>query len=441
MILANLAAVLLYLASVWLILRRHRQYLVFFGYLAFLNAWALISCFYNDLGIYNLELFRHTETTLATARLAAFGIVFNLGFLALASLVGDRPLVNRDYQLAQGRLRLGHLRLTGYVAAVIAVVYLGYTLIEGGIPFLSGIGRQAFFEQAGPIERTVLIYGPLLAFLCGYFRPHRPRVAFSSLVMLLFVVYAILVGNKFSFLVLVLVCYYAPVYVRRAGLSEGNWRLTLRRLLVLAAFAVGILGFVFVSYVRSQGGGQLAFTYMYNRILAFQGETWWAVDHDIQNHGRYDPDHWKAELDAIIGSDESDGAETGLRYLMIKVLGPERAYPIIDGGYLYTGAYPAILIATFPYALALAIQLLAGCVYFLMLYYLHYCILFRHAVRSAVMVLVLVPFLVTLINADLSGFFTLGLAVKLAVLSLLELGAGTSLPRRLETVTTQETTV
>jgi hypothetical protein len=107
---------------------------------------------------------------------------------------------------------------------------------------------------------------------------------------------------------------------------------------------------------------------------------------------------------------------------MIKVLGPQRAHAIIQGGYLYTGAYPAILVATFPYGLALVVQFLAGLAYFLMLYYLQHSILYRHGVRAAITVLILIPYTVTLVSGSLGTFLTLGLVVKLAALLILETG-------------------
>jgi hypothetical protein len=56
----NALAALAYLASAVYILRRYTKYAVLFGSLTSMQVWALISCFYNDLGVYNFELFRLT---------------------------------------------------------------------------------------------------------------------------------------------------------------------------------------------------------------------------------------------------------------------------------------------------------------------------------------------------------------------------------------------
>lgn len=422
MIVLNALAVLAYLGSSWYLWRRFPACRVFLGYLTFLNGWALLSCFYNDLGIYNIELFRHTFSSYATSRLALFCIVFNLGVFAMAWLVGDRQLTRRDYSLKLSGLSWGRLRLSGYAAVLLVIVYIAYALVHGGIPLLSGLGRHAYMQQAGVVERAVIVYGPLIAFLCGYFRRDGKRFSGSMLIMVTLLAFAVLVGNKFSYIIILAVCYYLPVYVKRISGSAARRPFSMKRGLLYVGLVCLMLGWVFSTYVRSHGDRTLAYEYMYNRILAFQGEMWWAVDQDIQDQGRYDNDHWKAELSRVLTPGNRENKEVGLRYLMIKVLGPERAYAIIDRGYLYTGTYPAILIATFPYWLALAIQLPAGLFFFLILYYLHFCVLYRHLLRAAIASLILVPYTVTLIVGSLGTILTLGLIVKVGLLALLESG-------------------
>ena len=113
----------------------------------------------------------------------------------------------------------------------------------------------------------------------------------------------------------------------------------------------------------------------------------------------------------------------GMRYLMVRILGPETAYAIFDAGALYTMAYPAILIATFPYPVAMVIQFLAGMVLLIMLYYLRYCLIYQHHFRSLVMIIVVFPFVTMLFTGNFFVFFTLGMVVKIGIL----IGAETNL--------------
>ncbi len=422
MIWINAIGVVIYALTTWYILWKHKKYLVIFLKFVFAFFWGLISCYYNDLGVYNLELFRYTHTSLATFGLAMFGTVFNLGFLAMAALVGERPLARQDYRFSKATFQLGNLKMSAYIVVALLLAYVIHMFATEGIPLMSGLGRHVFMDQANPMEKLFLVYGSLVAFVLGYFRLKRGRYSVNGVLMMLFVVFGIFIGNKFSFLTHILTYYYVSIYVRYHASHPGLRLFNRGKITAYAGVLVVILGLVFASYTWTKGDSRTALTYMYNRVLAFQGQLWWAVDNDVQENGRYDRDHWKAELDAIVDPGNSENGEVGLKYIMVKVLGAEKAYPIIDNGYLYTAAYPAILIATFPYAIALVIQFVAGMFLLLMLYYLYYTILYRHTIRAFIMVLVVMPYTVAVGTGNLAVFLTFGMVVKIGVLILLELG-------------------
>jgi hypothetical protein len=420
----NAAAVILFALSAWYLLRSQKEHFVILGYLCFLYLWTLVSCFYNDLGIANLELFRFTTPSYATARLALFSIVFLGGFWAAARVIGKRPLAQVDYHLSQSPVHLGWFKLFAYAGVGVLALYLLYSLAGEGMPDFHSIDRRAYFEQAGWLRRNLVIYGPLAAFLLGYFRRKRGRFSVNGSILALFIVYAALTGNKFSFIILLLVPYFLPIYVRYLA-AHPNLRLfSLRQALTFMAILAVMVMFAFVRYWKVTGDPAFAYNYAQNRILAFQGQMWWAVDNDVAANGRYDGDHWQVELANITAPTSVTDAETGMKYLMVKVLGADKAYPIFEGGYLYTNAYPAILIVTFPYAIALLLQFLAGIVFFLILYYLYYSIRYRHTLRAAVAFLVLLPYIAMLLSGNFETFFTPAMAVKILTLTLLELGIG-----------------
>ncbi len=398
------------------------MYLVFFILQAFAFSWGLVSCFYNDLGIYNLELFRYTHTSIATFRLAMFGTALNLGFLAVAALIGRRRLARQDYRISRDTFHFGNLKMSAYIALGLVLVYFVFVFATEGVPLVSGLGRHVFMESANPFERILIIYGALAAFLLGYYRIKRGRYSVNGILMALFILFAILIGNKFSFLILIASYYFASIYARYHSSTPGLTIFSRRKITAYAGVFVAVIALVFASYANTKGDTRAAFTYMYNRVLAFQGQLWWAVDNDVQNSGRYDRDHWKTEFDVLVDPGNPENGEVGLRYIMVKVLGPDKAYPIIDNGYLYTGASPAILIATFPYAIALSIQFCAGMILALMLFYFYYTIVYRHSIRAIIMVVVLLPFMTALGSGNLAVFVTFGMVVKIGILILLELG-------------------
>lgn len=421
--LVNIIAIILYLLTIGYLLRTYKEYLVFIGYLAFETIWQLASCFYNDLGVYNLELFRFTEPTYATARLAVFFIVFNLGFFGAARIIGRHQMARVDYSFSKETLSLGHLKFYVYTAAALLALYTLYSLVTKGIPAFSGMDRYALFQQSTLLQKKVVIYGTLISFLLGYFRVKRARFSINGLLMAFFVIYAMSQGHKFSFLILILTTYFAPIYARYLARRPDLHLFTKRQILTITAAVVLLGAFVFGNYQFNRRDYSFAYNYMRNRIMAFQGELWWAVDNDVQKHGRYDPDHWQVEWKGIVSPEQTEEGSVGLKYLMVKVIGPEKTFPIFRAGYLYTDGHPAILIATFPYLLALMVQFFAGAVFFILLYYLHYSILYRHSIRATVAMVVVLPYLVTILGGNFGTFFTVGMLLKILFLLVLEMGS------------------
>jgi hypothetical protein len=422
MIVSNTIAVLLYFASVFLIMRSQPRYAVFFGLFSLMHGWALVSCFYNDLGVFNIELFNFTEPSLATTRLALFCLVFNAGFWLTARLLQNRPLRRIDYSLSGDTLLSGNIRLIGWFLIIILVAYVGHSLVTGGIPLLSGMDRLSYFQHSSPLIKKIFIYGPFLAFLLGYY--HRSNRLWSPqlLLMLLFILFGILTGNKFSFLLLLITPFVTPLYARYIS-RERRGRIITARSLRWTALAVAVfLVLAFGSYSMVMSDTDMASAYLFNRVFAFQGEVWWTVDNHVTTSGRYDSNHLDTEIDCLLAPENCPEAATGLRYLMVNILGPDRAFPIIDRGYLYTMAWPAILIATFPFFWALIAQLLAGIGYCFLLYYLHHSLVYNHAVRSIIAMLIVIPYTALILSGNFQTFFTLGMVGKGALLLIGEMG-------------------
>jgi len=418
----NALAALAYLASAVYILRRYTKYAVLFGSLTSMQVWALISCFYNDLGVYNFELFRLTETTLATTRLASFYLLFNVGFI-LAALVLERTvLMRREYGLKEFNLRLGNFKFVLYAAIAGIALVLGFNLYTEGIPILTGLDRLAFYQQTGLLDRLLLAYGALIAFLLGLFRVKTGRISWNGIILLIMLVYAVLVGHKFSFQLGVVTAYYVPIFVHylagRSRFKLFRWKYAVICLIAIVVFT----GFAYTTYFRLLGTTEGAGTLLTDRVLAGQGEMWWAYDKQLSEQGDFDRSQWQTELDFIVSPETGSPDAVGMRYLMVEILGPSRAFALFDRGYLFTMAYPAILIAIMPYGIALLLQLLAGGLFLVLLYYLHFCIVYEHRFRALVVMTMILPFITLLYTGNLFVFLTFGMIVKGLVILALETG-------------------
>lgn len=418
----NALAVIIYAITCLYIIKIDKRGFIFFLMLSFTQLWAVASCFYNDLGIYNIELVRYTEPTYATFRLAALYITFNLGFLFMAKMLKNSFLTNVDYKVSKESLKLGSIKISVYGAIGLIIIYIGYTFITEGIPIFSGFGRLAYFEEASRLEQFLVFSKVLIAFLLGYYRRDNKPVTVNGIILFVFLLYLVLTGNKFSTLRLVLFCYYAPIFARYLY-NSPNMKMFKKKYLVIAVISiVALMGLSYGTYSWKMGDFGIAGTYLQNRILAFQGEMWWAADYDYHNSDLYDKAHWKTELDAIISPDEVSSEEVGMKYLMIKLLGPEKAHTVIDTGYLFTMAYPGILITMFPFPVVFVIQFFAGIFFCVLLYYLYYSIVYKHVFRSIVSMVVVIPFVTVLATGNFFVFFTFGMLIKILILILLEIG-------------------
>ena len=422
MIALNTIAVLAYLASGLLILRHYRETVVFYGFFYFMQSWMLVSCWYNDLGIYNNELFRYTDTSFATTRLALFCLLFNVGFVLVARWCQRHPLSRNDYAINWGKPKAGPLKLLLGGAIGLLYAYICFTFYRDGIPILMGIDRLLFVTEGGAVENLLVLYGPYIAFLLGYFRNDDKKFPGCSMMMGSFVVYKILTANKFSGLMAIIVPYYLPIFIR-AYLRNNSLTVLKTKYFAFASGAIAVLlTMAFLTYMSVLGSTDGASQFLLDRVLANQGQLWWAVDNDKFGVGGILPDQTDKELNAILEPGSVSSEETGMKVLMIHILGPTLAYPIIDKGYLYTMAYPAILVTMVPYGIAALIQVLAGAFLALCLYYLYYCITYRHLVRALVTLMIVLPLVAVLATGNLTVFLTFGMMVKISFLIFVEGG-------------------
>ena len=422
MIVINAIMVVAHLVLVFWIMHRMRAYTVLCGYVMFLQTWSLVSCFYNDLGIYNFELFSYTETTLATCRLALFYIVFNLGFFLVAAYLVRRPLARRDYFVGTRDLRLGNLKVTAYFLGLVLLGYIAYSFSVSGIPIFEGIQRIMFIRSTGPVQRFLFNDGAYIAFALGYFRHLRGKFSVNGILLTLMLLNLVLTGNKFSALIRLLVAYYTAVFVKSwiANPSMKIWRM---RYLVIGVVVVTVLlAGAFASY-SIMPSGQDAGKFLFERVMALQGHLWWASDNTLFALGRFDSNHWQAEWAAIVHLGDVPEGSVGMKYVMVQAIGADRAFTIFDTGFRYTMAYPAILVLTFPYPVALILQLMAGGLLGLLLYYLHYSLVYRHFVRALLALNIILRFVEGILSTgDLFVFLSPGIAFKLLLLAILELG-------------------
>jgi hypothetical protein len=385
-------------------------------FLFFNQIWSVISCYYNDLGIYNFELLRYTEPSFATSWLVLFYLSFNLGLLKANRIFKSKSIVAINFKMPGLISIRNYLKISTYIGIFVIVVFVINQLKINGLHVLSGISRVEAYRQADFLGRVVQGYGFILAFSLGFFRPDKRALVFHDLIFALLILYLISVGNKFSGLLILLTCYLDPVWVRR--LKSNPDASTVSKTFFIAIIAG--LSFVWFASIAQYSASTNSTEEMYqvfvDRLLATQGHLWWAVNSQIF---MFDESHWLTELKAILLPGSVSEESVGMKYLMVGILGWDKATAIFDVGYLYTMAYPAILLVTFPIWLGLVIQFIAGAFFLILLNYLHRAINLLYFLRSLIAFAIIIPLVSTLFAGVFSTFATLGVAVKLLILLVL----------------------
>ena len=85
MLLLSIFSILLYLYALLSMYKKYGNTQIVYYYVAFFQLWTVVSVFYNDLGIHNIELYQDTYVSTATIYLSSFYILFHIGFLSTHS--------------------------------------------------------------------------------------------------------------------------------------------------------------------------------------------------------------------------------------------------------------------------------------------------------------------------------------------------------------------
>ncbi len=421
MILLNLIAVVAFVVAVVVVWRRLRFGRTVFTWLSAMQGWSLVSCFYNDLSVANLELFRWTETTAATSLLALAYIGLTLGVGLVAHRFEHlrfRP-VAYDWGIGELGKQLFRFMIWGVSATILAV--LGFDFLLNGVPIMTMIDRAAYWEQAGPIASILPKYGYLLYFALGLVRPRVRRLTVEDGLMLALVLCLLAIGNKFSAFVIVAVGYGTPV-LAALPVRKVVWT---RQWLRYAMIAFGLslpIGLAVVHYSTKLNDSGLVMALVKQRVFAFQGHVWWGTYYATTHEGRSDPRQLEREVRGVLDPGSVPIVERGLRRLMVELIGPERAYTAMAHGYLYTMGYPAILLLMIPHWLIPLIQFLCGILFALSLWWLHSHIVAGHYFRAILVFTLVWPLGVTLLTGNFAHLLSIGLAARLAVVVLLDCG-------------------
>lgn len=417
MILLNSFFVATYIVfSVYLLVRFPKHGLIWI-YVCFMQCWSLISCYYNDFGIFNPELNEYTYTSYATTWLAILYILFNMGYWYSAS--SAKKLDLNGFK-CESNFFLFILFKTVYFFLVVLAIYLLVFLFINGIPVLEGLDRLEIEKTRSEFENKFLAYFFVYAFILGLLR-RQQQFGYNDVLFIIYVVYFLSIGHKFSGLLELFLSYLTPIWIRSNFKYNISKFFNLRFMLYAFIALILLLSTVMMHYLNITESQENAYNLLIDRIFAMQGHIWWSVQNHVSLHGFYDEQHWLNEVAAIFYPAGVSPNDTGMKYLMINILGFDVANKIFERGYLFTMAYPAILLASFNLPLVAVMQIIMGCFFYNILDKLSNSIERCYFIRALLIFTVVVPFITVLGSGALSILFTFGVLIKLLLFYFIEL--------------------
>ncbi|MEQ6121660.1 DUF6418 domain-containing protein [Reichenbachiella sp. MALMAid0571] len=317
-------------------------------YLIIISSWILSSVYALDFGgTYIFELRITSFESLATSALVLCNIVFFEGVFSY--------LVKKNYYLTpevkKPLILPKHLQLLGYITNILILVMYG-SFFFTGVPLLSGMDRASYWNMISgvPIINFVLGNYLLISFLVGlkyaYMKKLGKDVRWSIFQLISIILFFILAGNKFSALFSIITNFLvSPTFL---GVFDT---ISFKRLLKIGFAIIGFFLITILIQSNTYGlsseayGEYKIFSYLFQRVFVLQGEIWWKTFQDVIMEGNFNGSHFQEELNAILFNNLEP--YTGLKYLMVEAANGDFIYEILEGNYLYTGAFPAIIIATF----------------------------------------------------------------------------------------------
>lgn len=406
-LLVSLFVVLFYFVLAWG-LGRHFLFvfMIWFGHF-----WMALSSAYLEGGVYITEQQRYSFSNNSTFYLllleACFWSCFILAVKFINVLFPSGRSVRYSLSMSWAVLLFSALALA---MLLLNVVLTGSPLFNDSItrfnfwdnsrlPYLNMI----FGNVASPI---VVMVG--VAYALSLDAGSKRAAKFSLCVFCGFLLYYILMGQKFGMLILAFSLFFPAILFLRWQ-KFGGLKLTIYQVVCVIVIALLLLGLVMwyylekhVDFIEGQGGVLNAVLY---RAFGLQGHVWWGAVTEYQN-GNLLSNPLGAMLD-------------GMNAAMYAVSPSELVDRYLDSGVRFTMAYPGILLLSLGFFGAVLFQLIAGLVVGCLVILCERQLAEKRLLGSILALMLLSNFWVVLNMADFMSLFSIKFIMPLVAISLL----------------------
>ena len=238
--------------------------------------------------------------------------------------------------------------------------------------FWSDFAKVPFFSKFNVL---LLMFLPVLSIILVTTKSLSKKNIIYFFVVL-FIFYDILLGNKFSSIILKLVLFFVPIVVVKLLAKEKILNFKLVSFLLIFSFLLLIL--IINDYGTEY---DILMQKIISRVLVLQGHTWWGSDYYVVQYGSMvnTPQLWN-EILSIISQPEPIQAKAGMPYIM-NLIGHDEVYTYFEAGVQYTMGFPAILILLFGWYYAFIPLLLVWFVFSFIYFYYYYLIRSHSRIR------------------------------------------------------------
>ncbi|MBH2032236.1 MAG: hypothetical protein I8H93_19080 [Pseudomonadales bacterium] len=289
--------------------------------------WVTASLFYIEAGAYMSEI---REFGYPSGAASAY--IFSMLFFFIIALISFTIAQTVNINKSNIAYRIGDYKLsTSRIYSILKITLYPSLLILAFItsaPLISGLDRNVFWSSnAIGIQRILFNQLPLIAFVGGYIAIKKENgITLKEISKHLLPVFLLQItyGETFTGIFTATVFFLIPICSEKRGIETlKNNKLAILTTIISAAAA--LLAYKFLGkYVHGIGSGT---ELMMNRVLALQGQVWWAI--------------------YTFGDQLSNGDYEGIRLLMYKISPSEVFNAYSAQGVNFTMGYPAILISEF----------------------------------------------------------------------------------------------
>jgi len=397
----------------------------------FSATWMIGSAIYLDCNprTYAQELYREIGGGWSSLGIAGMYCLFVLGMLVVFTHARMEKLGKLwNYAKVEDITVKGvSLNVLGTCVLVVFVVALYVKLLQYPIPILTGLDRYSYRVKYEHFFLKVLYkYKDFISLFAGVLFLYHMRRGYGrwkTLTMAAFLsilVYFVLIGNKFSTPFFSLCMFLIPLSVLGISRSVRKcWPVTPGRnigrykgicvavAVIVVLFGVGIYKY-YTGFRRREVEDRLA-----QRIAVKQSQLWWSADRRVRKRGRWN----SAEAFSGVFTNPPFGkhGNTALRYLMYRDIGRSRTRYCIKHGYLYTGAYPTILLELFGPVFSYPAGFICSLVFAMLLYWLCRAIIRHHYLTVFFGAFVFQPVMFMLIGGNMYFVMKWQFAVKVCL--------------------------